>query len=667
MTLPSRPHAPTSARSARHVLRRVPLPTLLGSLTVVLALALTGAALLVSTPYLRFGLDLASALLVSLTVAFLLIQLDRGRKRLRASDAALRSSQSRLVAVIGDVAQAILMVGDDGIVTTANPAAARLFGAREGALAGLHVEQLLPSYRLAGADAKVPGATRASQPDMAAFRRDGKGFRAHVDTSVSLGAEGTARILVVRDAPEFIPQPAATAKPVLHDSLTGLPNRDQFIERLLARIQQGSARSTPFSVFLMDLDRFAEVNQSLGHLVGDQLLRAVGERLRQTLRATDLVARLGGDEFAVILGGSATPATSARIARQVLGAFREPLMIDGRALEPAVSIGIANFPDHGVDSGTLMLHAESAMYAAKQARRGWMFYTQADDTAEVEDRVVRLAELRKALDNQELELFYQPVIRVADSALVSVEATVRWRHHRRGLLTPDQFIPAAEQTEIIRPLTRTLLGMAVGQQSRWREQGYALRVGVKIAGRNAQDRQLPRVVGALLRRWSVPPTALVIHIDESTTLSLDAETLRSLAGSGVSLAVDNFGSDPTSLLRLRGLPFTELRLDPSLVASLRGSGSQTAAVHEIVDLAHTLALTVTAQGVDNEATLAALRQVGCDAAQGRLWSEPVPAGAVIPLLRLLARQSRFPGLGKFRPGAEAPPGASPSGAESLSG
>ncbi|MGD0832876.1 MAG: EAL domain-containing protein [Candidatus Dormibacteria bacterium] len=660
------PHAPSGTVGSRERPARVPGPAMLGAAAVLVAVVLSGAATLLPAGLVRLGLDLAAALLVAVLVGFLLVRLEGGRRRLAGADAALRAAEARLRAVIGDVTQAILLVGEDGVVTAANPAAGRLFGAAGGELAGRHVEQLLPSYRLSASAPDQRGATRVSQPDMAAFRRDGTCFVAHVDTSVSTGEGGATRILVVRDAPEGS-QPAAAARPVLHDSLTGLPNRDQFTERLLARIQQGAQRSTPFSVFMMDLDRFAEVNRSLGHLAGDQLLRAVGERLRQTLRATDLVARLGSDEFAVILGGSATPATSVRIARQVLGAFREPLLVDGQPMEPSVSIGVANFPEHGTDTGTLMLHAESAMYAAKEARRGWMVYSQADDTAEVEDRVVRLAELRKALDNQELELFYQPVVRVADAALVSVEATVRWRHHRRGLLEPDQFIPAAEQTEIIRPLTRTLLGMAVGQQSRWREQGYALRVGVKIAGRNAQDRQFPKAVGALLRRWSVPPTALAIHIDESTTLSLDVETLNSLAGSGVSLAVDNFGSGPTSLLRLRGLPFTELRLDPAVAASLRGSGSQSASVREIVDLAHTLNLTVTARGVDDEATLAALQQVGCDAGQGRLWSEPVPAGAVIPLLRLLARQSRFPGLGKFRSEAAAPPGGPPSGAESLSG
>jgi EAL domain-containing protein (putative c-di-GMP-specific phosphodiesterase class I) len=307
-----------------------------------------------------------------------------------------------------------------------------------------------------------------------------------------------------------------------------------------------------------------------------------------------------------------------------------------------------------------MRNAETARQAAKQARRGWTVYTPADDTSEIEDRAVRLAELRKALDNQELELFYQPVVRVADSALLAVDATVRWRHQRHGLLTPDQFVPAAEQTDIIRPLTRSILGLALQQQARWREQGHALRINVKIAGRNVQDRQLPRAVSSLLERWTVPANSLSITVDENTTLSMAAPVLHALAENGVGVALGNYGSDSASLLRLRGLPFTELRLDGSLVASARREGVEAAAVRGIVDLAHALNLTVIATGVDDEATRSAIQQLGCDAARGRLWGEPVPAGAVIPLLRLLARQARFPGLGRYRPGASPPPRTEPA-------
>ncbi len=475
-----------------------------------------------------------------------------------------------------------------------------------------------------------------------------------------LVAEGEGRIVVVRDMSEVRAQSAALIHQTLHDSLTGLPNDRQFREALLARLEVAAARRAPFSVFLLDLDRFAEVNEGLGHGVGDRLLVVVAERLRQTLRATDVVARLGGDEFAVIPGGSATPAASARIARQMLAAFKEPVTVDGHALEAGISIGIANFPDHGADAQTLMAHAEIARQAAKQARRGWRVYTSADDTSEIEDRAVRLAELRKAIDNQELELFYQPVVRLADSALLGLDGTVRWRHPRHGLLTPDQFVPAAEETEIIRPLTRCALGLAIEQQARWRDQGHALRVNVKIAGRNVQDRQLPRAVSGLLERWGVPPASLSITVDENTSLSLEAPVLRSLAKMGVGVALDDYGSDSTSLLRLRALPFTELRLDGSLLASARHEGVEAAAVRGIVELAHALNLTVIATGVDDEAARTSIQGLGCDAAQGGLWSYPVPSGAVIPLLRLLARQSRFPGLSRYRPGAPPPAHTEPA-------
>ncbi|MGA3183997.1 MAG: EAL domain-containing protein [Candidatus Dormibacteria bacterium] len=580
---------------------------------------------------------------------------DRSRAEERAAD--LNASATRLRAVADAVTEAILILDGEGQVTLANRAAHRLFGATDGTLTGCHVEQLLPAFRPGASDLPM-GGSGPGQAEVAAFRRDATGFSAQVDSR--LVAEGEGRIVVVRDMSEVRAQSAALLHQTLHDSLTGLPNDRQFQEALLARLEVAAARRAPFSVFLLDLDRFAEVNEGLGHGVGDRLLVAVAERLRRTLRATDVVARLGGDDFAIIPGGSATPAASARIARQVLAAFKEPVAVDAHSLEAGISIGIANYPDHGGDAQTLMASAEIARRAAKQARRGWRVYTPADGTSEIEDRAVRLAELRRAIDNQELELFYQPVVRLADSALLALDATVRWRHQRHGLLTPDQFVPAAEETEIIRPLTRCVLGLAIEQQAHWRGEGHALRVNVKIAGRNVQDRQLPRAVSGLLERWGVPPASLSITVDENTTLSMEAPVLQSLAKMGVGVALDDYGSDSTSLLRLRALPFTELRLDVSLVASAHREGVEAAAVRGIVELAHALNLTVIAAGIDDEAARTSIQRLGCDAAEGRLWGDPVPSGAVIPLLRLLARQSRFPGLSRYRPGSPPPPRTEPA-------
>ena len=602
---------------------------------------------------------LAALLLLALGAACTAVvrQFQRDRSRLEERAADLSASAIRLRVVADAVTEAILILDGDGQVTLANRAADRLFGAADGTLTGCHVEQLLPAFRPGASDLPM-GGSGPGQAAAAAFRRDATSFSAQVDSR--LVAEGEGRIVVVRDISEVRAQSAALLHQTLHDSLTGLPNDRQFREALLARLEVAAARRAPFSVFLLDLDRFAEVNESLGHDVGDRLLVAVAERLRRTLRATDVVARLGGDDFAIIPGGSATPAASARITRQVLAAFKEAVTVDAHSLEAGISIGIANFPDHGGDAQTLMANAEVARQAAKQARRGWRVYTPADGTSEIEDRAVRLAELRRAIDNQELELFYQPLVRLADSALLALDATVRWRHQRHGLLTPDQFVPAAEETEIIRPLTRCVLGLAIEQQANWRDQGHALRVNVKIAGRNVQDRQLPRAVSGLLERWGVPPASLSITVDENTTLSMEAPVLQSLAKMGVGVALDDYGSDSTSLLRLRALPFTELRLDGSLVASARREGVEAAAVRGIVELAHALNLTVIATGVDDEAARISIQRLGCDAAEGRLWGDPVPSGAVIPLLRLLARQSRFPGLSRYRPGSPPPPRTEPA-------
>jgi diguanylate cyclase (GGDEF)-like protein len=573
---------------------------------------------------------------------------------------------SRLRSVVDTVAEPILIVDGDGKITLANRSAGQLFAAPAEELAACHIEQLVPTFRggpgpHAGGGGSPPSTS--SDATLSAFRRDGRSFQARVD-SAGLGDDGS-RIVVVRDLAAARAGRPLLAQQAVRDSLTGLPSEQQLRDRLRDRVEQAAGRRAPFSLFVLDLDGFAEVNQRFGHGVGDRLIAAVGERLRQTLRTTDLVARLGGDDFAVVPGGGATPASSARIARQVLAALRKPFVINGRSVEISASLGIAHYPDHGEDADLLMVRAEAARVAAKRARRGWAVYRPDDDATELEDRAVRLGELRRAIDNQELELFYQPVVRVADSALVGLDASVRWRHRRLGLLEPDQFVRIAEQSEIIRPLTRCILGLAVEQQAAWREQGHALRVAVTLAGRNAQDRQLPRVLAGLLERWRVPTSAVCVTIDENTRLPARSPVLQSLAEAGHVLAVDNYGSESSALLRLRDLPFTELRLDPALVSTLREEGGDLAAVRDLVEMAHALGLSVIARGVDHDTTLSALQRLGCDSAQGRLWGEPVPAGAVIPLLRLLARQSRFPGLGRYRSPQPAGGSAAPGQAEDV--
>ncbi len=591
----------------------------------------------------------AAAVAAGVAALLLAVGLRRGRAGLAGQIARLDAARARLRSVADAVSEPVLLVEDDGQVSVANRAAARLFAAAPEELAGCHVEQLVPQFRAAGRGA---GAAPERLPELAAFRRDGTSFRAQVD-SAAIGTGG-GRIVVVRDAAEVQARSGILTPASMQDALTGLPSEGQFRDLLGARLEAARVRTTPFSLFLLDLDAFTAVNDRVGRAGGDRVLAVVAERLRQGLRTTDVVARLGGDDFAVIPGSGTTPTSSARIARQLLGVFKEPFTIGDGAVEVSASIGIADFPEHGTDVQTLLDHAENARLAAKRARRGWVVHSSAEDPAAVEERAVRLTELRRALDNQELELFYQPVVRVTDSALLALDATVRWRHRRHGLLTPNQFIRAAEQTEMIRPLTRSILGMAVEQQAAWRERGHALRVVVHIAGRNAQDRQLPRTVGALLERWRVPAAALAITVDENTTLAARAPILQALADQGVGLAVDNFASGAAALARFRELPFTELRLDPAALAPLRDADGDAPELRGLIELAHAIGRTVTAKNVDDEAALAALQRLGCDAALGRLWGEPVPAGAVLPLLRVLARQPRFPGLSRYRPSSPPP-------------
>ena len=413
----------------------------------------------------------------------------------------------------------------------------------------------------------------------------------------------------------------------LHDALTGLANR-----KLLLRLTEtalADARRTGKSVALLlfDLDRFKEVNDTLGHHVGDRILRVVADRLRHSLRPGDSVARLGGDEFAVLLPGLTRPEVVREVAARISSAVEEPLFLDGMLFEVEASCGIAQYPRDGQGFDLLMQRADVAMYVAKERRTGVEEYCAERDHHSL-DRLGMLGALRRGIEAGELELHYQPKVSVGDGAVVGVEALVRWRHPSLGLVPPDDFVPLAEQSGLIQRLTDWVVDAAVAQVARWWADGLAVPVAVNVSMRDLQGPELVGVVGAALDRYGVPPAALQLEITErvlAADLARMTQTLEGLDALGVRLSLDDFGTGYSSLLLLKGLPVSELKVDRSFVARLVEGGEDASIVRSIVDLAHALGLDAVAEGVETAETLDRLRDLGCDGMQGWLVSRPMPA------------------------------------------
>jgi diguanylate cyclase (GGDEF)-like protein len=412
-----------------------------------------------------------------------------------------------------------------------------------------------------------------------------------------------------------------------HDRLTDLPNRialHQEAEGALASARRTRALA---ALLLIDLDRFKEVNDTLGHDQGDQLLVEVAQRLREVLRRSDMLARLGGDEFAVL---AVLPHRGAlgEIATRVHAALARPFDVCGVTVELGASIGMAIQPDHGEDVSTLLRRADVAMYQAKSAGTGIETYDPERDPYSAE-RLQLLSELRRAIDHDELVLHFQPKVALNGARrAIGVEALVRWQHPERGLLGPGDFLGVAERTGLIADVTRWVLDAAVRQCAAWRGRGIDLAVAINLAAANIVDATLPDAVERALRRWEVPGEMLQCEISEDTVMGdplRATEVLERLRALGVRLSLDDFGTGHSSLTYLKSLPLDEVKIDRSFVTGMAVDPSDAAIVRSTIDLARHLGLDVVAEGVESEDVLEVLVALECDVAQGFLLSRPLPA------------------------------------------
>jgi diguanylate cyclase (GGDEF)-like protein len=421
-------------------------------------------------------------------------------------------------------------------------------------------------------------------------------------------------------------QAKETKHQALHDALTGLHNRSYFRERVEQAVVHGKAGGERTCLMLIDLDRFKEVNDTLGHHNGDQLLRQIGNRLKQELRESDTVARLGGDEFAVLLRDVTDTTQIVRTAERILTCLKQPLFFMGLTLDVGASIGISLFPDHARDVDSLLQRADVAMYVAKETHSGYEFYTADRDQNSLR-RLALGSELSKAIQNKEVILYYQPKADMRTGRIIGVEALARWQHNYRGIVPPDEFIPLAEQTQLIRPLTINLLDEALRQSAVWSKKGINLKIAVNLSSRNLLDLTLPEEVARLLQKWQVEPALLELEITESTIMA-DARraltVLSTLNSMGVGLAIDDFGTGFSSLSYLKRLPVKEIKMDKSFVMKMAMDENDAAIVRSTIDLSHNLGLRVVAEGVETEAIWNQLTALGCDLAQGYYLNRPVP-------------------------------------------
>ena len=519
----------------------------------------------------------------------------------RRAEEALQFAGQRITAVLENVADGIITVDDRGRLQSLNASARHLFGYLPDEVLGQSVEVLVDEPDRARFMERLPRPAsgrpdRASALECAGRRMDGSTFPMEVRSSEMRLSGQRVNIISLRDISDRRAQTEALQYQALHDALTGLPNRTLLGDRLHQAVAIAARDHKPLALLLLDLDRFKEVNDTMGHPHGDLILQQVASRIRELLREADTVARLGGDEFAILPTGATAREGAIRTAQKVVKAFEKPFIIDDRAFDIRASVGIALFPEHGDDAEALMRRADVAMYVAKRGKKSYEIYEAGHDE-ETALRLALMTELRHAADRDELLLHYQPKIDLRTDRVVAVEALLRWIHPDRGTLTPDQFVNFAEQTEIINSITRWVLDAALHQLRDWLDAGIELAVAVNMSARNLHDPELPNIVARLLTTWKVPGELLIVEITEGIAMDEFAEErLQQLGAMGVRLSIDDFGTGYSSLAYLKRLPMEELKIDRSFVAGMDTNPDDAAIVRPTIDLGHNLGLRVVAEG-----------------------------------------------------------------------
>ncbi len=557
----------------------------------------------------------------------------------RQAERALRDSEARYRTIVDTANDAIVALDEQGRITYVNQRAPDILGGEADDLLGRPFTAILHEADRLDWERRLARLKRGARMlyDVRLQRVDGQELWALNSCSPQFDERGqfAGAIAMLKDVTERKQAEEALAHQALHDALTSLPNRNLLHDRLDQAILSARREDRSLALFLIDLDRFKEVNDTFGHHYGDLLLKQVGPRLRGALRESDTVARLGGDEFAVLLPACAEMEAAKVTAGKLLGALEEPFVVEGQTLTISGSMGVVLYPDHGEDVQTLMRRADVAMYAAKRDGQGYSIYAIEQDQHSA-GRLTLSSQLRQSIEANELVMHYQPKISLRTKQLIDVEALVRWQHRERGLIGADHFVPLAEQTGLIKPLSQWVLKNVLEQCRAWQAAGLHMGVAINVSMRNLHDPELPDQIAELLEGCDFPPNMLRLEITETALMTNPARTMEvvtRLSGLGVHLSIDDFGTGYSSLAYLKRLPVREIKIDKSFVRDMASNENDAVIVRSTIDLGHNLGLEVVAEGVETREALDQLTELGCDLAQGYYMARPMAADRLDKWLR----------------------------------
>ncbi|MCB1882962.1 MAG: EAL domain-containing protein [Geminicoccaceae bacterium] len=585
------------------------------SLLLVVLSAVTGrvelALILVALPFLRR-----------------IMALKKVRPRRKPQDGAVHEACARRL--IEEGGDALLYVRTDGTIDAANGVARVMLRTDP---VGRPLAHYLPLLR--EPDASL--AALAGQVIEAEFQEESTKLRpAEIAFGRGERDGGWQGLVRITDIAARQGRTAELERLALHDTLTGLPNRKQLQDRLDTARRRAVERGEPFVILMLDLDKFKQVNDTFGHHVGDLLLQAVAPRLREPLRQADLLARLGGDEFAVLLTDTTLP-MAASIAERLVEAIHKPFTVEAMRLELGVSIGVAGCPKHGNDPDTLLQSADFAMYKAKREGLGFCVFDSGQSDAGSQ-RLLLQRQLKEAIEDNRMAIVVQPKVHGGTWQVSGGEVLVRWQRPEGGRVEPAEFLPVAEQTGLIQPLTLSVLNQTLEGQRDWRLRGFDLPLSINVSSKWLYDETFPKIIRLFLRNWSGRADRLTLEFPESAIMMDPGRTLKllqELAEQNVSLSLDDFGTGHSSLPLLQRLPIQELKIDRSFVAGMGQDKNAAIVVRSIVKMAHGLGLRVVAKGVTNRVTAEWLGGLGCDELQGFFFGEPIDPEAFIQKYHVL--------------------------------
>lgn len=574
-------------------------------------------------------------------------RLEEQRLGLAAQDKRIEWTKTLMRHVLENSFDGVVTVGESRTVETLNRAAREMFGYPEFEAVGRPVDDLIEPLPAVGGrgSSRDPLRVTGRLREAVGRRRDGTKFP--VEMVAHPLVQGTERRMVafVRDITERKAHEDALRHQATHDPLTELPNRFLLREHLDRAISKAWDAHAPVAFLLLDLDRFKEINDALGHRTGDLLLQQVAHRLRSLVRPGDLIARLGGDEFAVLLPGTHQAAAERR-ARRLIHALEQPFRIEQLSLHVEASVGVAVFPEHGSDGSLLIQHADVAMYTAKRSGVGVRIYHDTQDYSSVRHLVLK-GDLKTAMEKGDLYVAYHPKVSARTDAVIGAEALLRWWHPQHGNIPPDEFVGFAEHCGLIRPLTRWLLWTALRQCRDWKDAGLELGVSVNVSARNLLEEELPEKIGAMFSTLDLRPQHLTLEITESVLMAdpdRALEVVRRLEALGVGISVDDFGTGYSSLGYLKKFPAKELKIDKSFVMHMDQDLGDAMIVRSTIDMAHNLGLDAVAEGVESSSIWEAVRKLGCDQGQGYYFTRPLTAEQFTDWLtfRRESIQARYP-------------------------